>query len=134
MAVALGFVLTAAAFGQEAGIREVLEKQAADWNRGDVRAFVEGYDAEAVFVGETTTRGSAQLLERYRKRYPARANMGHLTFSNLEIQPLGAEHAYVIGRWHLDRAAEAGGPVGGVFTLVFRKTSAGWRIILDHTS
>ncbi len=46
----------------------------------------------------------------------------------------GTEYASVIGKWHLDRSPEAGGNVGGIFTLLFQKTPAGWKIILDHTS
>jgi ketosteroid isomerase-like protein len=50
------------------------------------------------------------------------------------VRLLGADHASVIGRFHLDRTAEAGGPASGIFTLIFRKSEGAWRIILDHTS
>jgi ketosteroid isomerase-like protein len=56
--------------------------------------------------------------------------MGKLTFSDLEVYPLGRDAAYVLGRWHLDRVA---GPIGGNFTLVLRRED-GWRIVHDHTS
>lgn len=120
----------------ESAVRRVLEEQQAAWNRGDVEAFMAGYDAsdETTFVGTTITRGYQQVLENYRRRYPTKERMGRLTFSDIQIKLLGAEHASVIGRWHLDRPAEAGGQAGGIFTLLFRKTVAGWKIILDHTS
>jgi ketosteroid isomerase-like protein len=60
--------------------------------------------------------------------------MGQLTFSGIEILPLGTEYASVLGKWHLDRPRAAGGEAGGIFTLLFRKTETGWKIILDHTS
>jgi uncharacterized protein (TIGR02246 family) len=120
----------------EAQIRQVLEEQAAAWNRGDIRAYMEGYDksSETTFVGTTVTKGHAEVMARYLKRYPTRANMGTLGFSGLEIRPLGPDYAAVIGKFHLDRTAEAGGEASGIFTLVFHKTSEGWKIILDHTS
>ena len=85
-------------------------------------------------VGATITRGYRQVLENYHRRYPTKERMGHLTFSGIEVMPLGAEHACVLGRWNLDRPPDAGGEVGGIFTLLFRKTPQGWKIILDHTS
>jgi uncharacterized protein (TIGR02246 family) len=120
----------------ERAIRRVLEEQQAAWNRGDVEAFMSGYQASdaTTFVGSTITRGYRQVLESYHRRYPTKEKMGRLAFSETEVTPLGAEYASVIGKWHLDRTPEAGGNVGGIFTLLFRKTAAGWKIILDHTS
>ena len=127
-------VVAAHAAGPEDEIRQVLNRQAADWNRGDVDAFMNGYDESVVFVGSALTRGRQQVLESYRKRYPTRENMGTLKFSGLEIRLLGADHAFVLGQWDLHRKPDAGGDAGGWFTLLFRRTSAGWRIVHDHTS
>ena len=115
-------------------IGAVLREQVAAWNRGDVRAFMQGYwnSPETEFVSVSgVTRGWRTVLERYQQRYPDRAAMGHLTFSGLEITLLGPAAALVVGRWHLQRKPK---DVGGIFTLVFRKFPEGWRIINDHTS
>ncbi|WP_218081943.1 YybH family protein [Anthocerotibacter panamensis] len=119
-----------------ADIRQVLLDQAAAWNRGDIPAFMTGYEnAETTtFIGATVTRGYQKVLESYLKRYPTRGNMGQLTFSDLEVRPLGADYASVIGRWYLLRVKKDGGNVGGVFSLIFRNTEQGWRIIQDHTT
>lgn len=120
----------------EQEIRAVLDDQVSAWNRGDIPAFMDGYDKSdaTAFVSATITKGHAQVLANYLKRYPTREKMGTLQFSDLEIQPLGSAYASVIGRFHLDRSAEAGGEAAGIFTLLFHKTAHGWRIILDHTS
>jgi ketosteroid isomerase-like protein len=132
------FVLSlhAQSASHEGGILAVLQAQQAAWNRGDVEAFMSGYDQSdsTTFVGATITRGYRQVLENYHRRYPSKEKMGQLTFSGIEVMPLGAEYASVLGKWHLDRSREAGGEVGGIFTLLFRKTPNGWKIILDHTS
>jgi len=124
------------AVSPETQIRQVLEDQAAAWNRGDIRGYMEGYakSSETTFVGTTITKGHAEVMARYLKRYPTRAEMGTLGFSGLDIRILGPDYASVIGQFHLDRPADAGGKASGIFTLLFRKTSEGWRIILDHTS
>ncbi|MBZ5610403.1 MAG: DUF4440 domain-containing protein [Acidobacteriia bacterium] len=120
----------------EQQIRQVLDDQVAAWNRGDIRGYMEGYDKSesTTFVGATITKGHAEVLAGYLKRYPTREKMGTLKFSGLDVRPLGSDYAAVIGRFHLDRPAEAGGEAGGIFTLLFHKTSRGWKIILDHTS
>ena len=119
---------------EEDAIRSMLKAQVSDWNRGDVRAFMGGYwnSPQTELVGSTgIIRGWKSALETYRKQYPDRAAMGRLNFSDLEINMLAPDAALVVGRWHLKRQSDA---PGGVFTLVFRKFSEGWRIVNDHTS
>jgi uncharacterized protein (TIGR02246 family) len=122
---------------EEAAIKAVLEQSLKDWNRGDVRAFMESYDDsdETLFIGKAgVTRGHRQVLENYLKRYPNQAAMGETTFSNIQVKLLSPKYAWVLGNWNLKREASAGGEVGGVFTLLLHKTAKGWRIIADHTS
>jgi uncharacterized protein (TIGR02246 family) len=124
------------AAGPEQEIRNVMDAQVAAWNRGDIQAFMEGYDnSEATtFVGKDITKGHAMVLARYLKSYPTREKMGTLRFSDIEMRMLGTDYASVIGRFHLDRAADAGGEAAGIFTLLFHKAGQGWKVILDHTS
>jgi ketosteroid isomerase-like protein len=117
----------------DVALRALLTVQAADWNRGDIDAFMRGYwnSPDITFAGTSgVSRGWQTVLDHYHKNYPDRATMGHLDFSELEITPLGNDAALILGRWHLSRYA---GPVGGIFTLVARKFPEGWRIIHDHT-
>jgi beta-aspartyl-peptidase (threonine type) len=78
-----------------------------------------------------TTRGWQATLAGYLERYPTREKMGRLTLNGLEITPLGDAAALVLGQWKLDGLSE---PVGGNFTLVFRKIDGRWVIVHDHTS
>ena len=115
-------------------VRAVLDAQVEAWNRGDIDGFMRGYaqSSDTIFVsGDTVTRGWQTVLERYKKGYDSREKMGVLTFSDLEIKSLAKDVAVVTGRWQLKRAAD--NPKGR-FTLIFRRTRAGWRIIHDHTS
>ncbi len=113
-------------------VRATITAQQAAWNRGDIDTFTKTYDPGAVFVsGDEITRGSDTILERYKKKYSDRAKMGTLTFADLEITALSENAALVLGRWSLKRANDE---PHGRFTLLFRKTPDGWRIIHDHTS
>lgn len=132
----LGLAGLLGAADESAAIRKVLEDQTAAWNRGDVRAFMEGYldSPEITFVGKDISRGHAAVLARYLKNYPTKDAMGTLRFSDIEIKMLGKGYASVLGRFHLDRAQQAGGEANGIFTLVFHRTAKGWKVISDHTS
>ena len=117
-----------------AAILAVLTAQQSDWNKGNIRGFMEGYwnSSELTFAGACGfTRGWQPVLARYEKSYADKAAMGTLDFSELEIRQLGPDAALVLGKWHLQRQA---GDVGGIFTLVFQKFPEGWRIIHDHTT
>lgn len=120
----------------ERDVFAVLETQQAAWNRGDLAGFLEGYEKspEITFVGREIARGFEGLEQRYHGAYGTREKMGRLTFSELEFRPLGVDAAFVIGRFALERTEEGGGPATGRFTVVFRKTTEGWKIVHDHTS
>jgi uncharacterized protein (TIGR02246 family) len=120
----------------QAAIRNVLDTQVAAWNRGDITAFMQGYkDSPATtFVGKTVQHGYATILDRYRTIYSGKEQMGDLTFGDLQITPLDAHFATATGHYHLARNPAVGGDTQGIFSLVFEKTGAGWKIILDHTS
>jgi len=124
----------AAAAEPTAEICEILHAQQRAWNRGDIDGFMSGYarSRSTIFVSEdTVTRGWQTVRNRYKKKYSDREKMGTLTFSDLEIIPLGPSAAIVIGRWQLKRKIDK---PHGRFTLVCRHLTEGWRIVHDHTS
>ncbi len=116
-------------------IHKVLDDQIAAWNRGDLRGFMNGYwksDDLTFFSGNKKTHGWQATLDRYRKKYQGEGKeMGKLSFKEINIQLLSAEHALVTGRWQLKLKKEK---VEGLFTLIVHKKDVGWRIIHDHTS
>ena len=117
-------------------IKSLLDKQAADWNAGNLEAFATGYknSPDILFMGITIQHGYAQMLARYRKAYSSRARMGKLTFSDLETASLDEHFATTTGHYHLDRSREGGGNADGYFLLVLENTAAGWKIVRDDTT
>lgn len=120
----------------EQAIRRVLDDQVQAWSHGDIDAFMNGYEdsPNTLFIGKTVQRGYDAVRSRYHAQYPTPEKMGKLTFSDLSVNLLDADNASVTGAFHLVRAASAGGNASGVFSLLFRRTPAGWKIVLDHTS
>jgi beta-aspartyl-peptidase (threonine type) len=117
-------------------IRAVLDAQVAAWNAGKLEEFMDGYWRSpnlTFFSGGRKLSGWDATIERYRKTYQAEGReMGKLVFSELDIQPLGANAAVVRGRWELTMSD--GKKPGGLYTLVFRRFRQGWKIVHDHTS
>jgi beta-aspartyl-peptidase (threonine type) len=119
----------------EEAIRRVLDAQVEAWNKGDLEKFMEGYwnSPELTFFSAgNRTQGWQATLDRYRKRYQSEGQeMGKLSFSDLRVEVLAPDAAFVRGRFQLVRSKDR--PTG-LFTLVFRRLPEGWRIVHDHTS
>ena len=117
-------------------IERVLRTQQDAWNRHDLDAFMDGYWKSpelTFFSGAKESKGWQATMDRYRATYQsAGKEMGNLEFSELRIQPLGSESAFVRGVWQLTMSD--GKTPHGRFTLVFRKFPDGWKIVHDHTS
>jgi len=131
---ALPFALSASAETSDKQIRAVLQAQAEAWNRGDIDGYMNGYargSSTEFLSGDALTRGWKTVRDRYAKKYDSREKMGRLSFSDVQVTPLGTDAALVIGRWSLVRKADK---PHGRFTLIFRRTLEGWRIVHDHTS
>jgi ketosteroid isomerase-like protein len=119
-----------------ASIRAVLDAQVAAWNAGKLEEFMAGYWRSpklTFFSGGRKLSGWDATLERYRKNYQSEGKeMGKLKFADLDIQLLGASAAVVRGRYELTMSD--GKELSGLYTLLFRKFTDGWKIIHDHTS
>lgn len=122
---------------QTGAIEKLMQDSEAAWNRGDLEAFASYYEdsPDTTFIGREVVRGGAKaILQRYRRAYPTPESRGTLTFSEIVVRPLADGLALVTGQFHLKRTPEGGGDASGRYTLILRRTPAGWKIIHDHTS
>lgn len=124
-------------YGNDAkAIERVLRVQQEAWNRHDLEGFMAGYwnSPELTFFSEAKEHDGWQAtLDRYLKTYGSPGHeMGKLEFSGLRVVVLSQDSAFVRGSWKLTMSD--GKTPHGLFTLVFRKFPAGWKIVHDHTS
>jgi ketosteroid isomerase-like protein len=116
-------------------VHDVLARQKAAWNEGDLDGFMLGYwnDPELTFYSDNTIeKGYEPLKQRYFKRYKAEGKeMGKLTFSDVDVHPKSETFAVVRGHWKVEKSKET---AEGLFTLWIEKKPEGWRIVHDHTS
>ncbi len=118
----------------EQAIRNILARQASDWNKGDIEGYMKGYweNDSLLFVGKNGPRyGYRNTLQSYQKSYPGSAAMGKLGFEILKILPLSSDCYFVFGKWMLQRSI---GNLSGFYTLIFRKIDKQWVIVADHSS
>jgi ketosteroid isomerase-like protein len=118
----------------EQEIRQLLETQVKQWNKGSVAGYMHGYweSDSLLFIGAKGPRyGYTTTLEKYKEAYPDEAHMGQLHTTLTELRRLSADYYFIVGKWALKRKA---GDVSGDFTLLLRKIKGHWVIVVDHSS
>lgn len=125
------------AVNDKAAIEGALTESAQAWSRDDLDAFMRCYEdgPDTAYVkADGVVKGYRAIRDMYAARFGgASGALGQLTMDILDFKPLGPDYALVVGRYHL-KPAKPGPNASGVFTLVFHKSAAGWRIISDHTA
>jgi beta-aspartyl-peptidase (threonine type) len=116
-------------------ITSFINEQAAAWTKGDLDGFMKYYDSttELVFMGSDGPMRSAKVLkEHYESKYKkGKSDFGKLTFSDVEVEELAPGLARAWGKWLVEQKDQK---LSGWFSLIWKKTPAGWRIIHDHSS
>src|SRR6266705_7859 len=116
-------------------VRELVDKQVAAWNHGDLDGYMAGYwksDRLSFFSNAKETLGWQQTLEHYRDRYQKNKNgMGKLELT-IQLEQLDNDLVLGKGEWRL--SMPGGTHPHGLTTIVVRKLPEGWRIVHDHSS
>lgn len=108
-----------------------LEKQATDWNRGDLDAFCSIYADDAIFLSPSgVRRGKAEVLAGYKRKYTSRDLMGTLSFEFLDARVAqGGKAATVAARWILRRPKDK--DASGYTLLALERRGESWIIVQD---
>lgn len=142
--LSLALMTVLAADGGAATTRDevlaLVQRQVDAWNRGDLDTFVELYADDAVFVSpprpasdagvahDGVTRSRAEVLARYKKRYPDRKAMGQLTLEPHDVRQV-AQAVSIAARWSLrypDKPTLSGNTV-----IVLVREASQWKIVHD---
>jgi ketosteroid isomerase-like protein len=117
-------------------IGAMLQRSAADWNRGDLDGFMSDYAKDSLtsyMAGAHVQYGWQPLYDRYQRNYFAPGkSRDSLSFDELRVRALTPDLAYATARFKLSRhdSVVASGP----FTLVLQRQGDRWRVLHDHTS
>lgn len=116
-------------------IKEVIDSQVDSWNKGDIEGFMQGYwnNDSLLFIGQKgITYGWKPVFENYKKSYSTRDLMGRLKFDAIKYMVLTSDAIFVTGSWQISYTDKD--PLGGWFSLIFKKIDGKWFIVADHTS
>lgn len=115
-------------------ISEVLSRQQLSWNIGDIDNFMLGYwnSEDLIFTSSKNqpTYGWQATLERYKKSYPSKLEMGELKFKILNINLTAPKKAKLKGKWKIIRKDDN---PNGLFWLELQKFKDHWLITKDST-
>ena len=117
-------------------IEKTMQTQTEAWNRGDVDGFMTAYkeSVDTTYIGKQIAQGYEHIRAGYKEHYTSPEAMGIADFLRSQGALPWRKLRRRYWKFALARSAAAGGPAQGVFSLVWEKTSQGWKIILDHTS
>jgi len=116
-------------------VQQILMRQAADWNKGDIEAFMVGYwnSPDLQFIGSRgVTKSYENTLRNYLKSYPDRKTMGQLSFDVISIDKLSRKSIMLTGQYTLARKKME--DASGYFLLVWKKIKKKWVIVADHSN
>lgn len=126
---------SARAADPSAEVRAVVGALQADWNRGDMEAYLGAYargEHTALLSGNSALRSWEAIAAVYRKSYPDPVAMGRFEVTALDVQLRPGGHAIASGRFQHTFPQLF---VDGAFTLVLERDAAGqWKIVHEHTS
>lgn len=114
-------------------IKKVLKVQEEAWSNNDLEGFMQGYiqsDSLPYFGSGGVTYGWQNMLDRYEKQYPTKADTGKLVFSIANISRINDDAYWVMGEYHLTREV---GNANGTFMIVFKRILGEWKIVGDHS-
>ena len=114
-------------------LESALQATAAAWNRGDIDGFMAPYAEDATYMTPAGPIGVPAMRARYLEKYFTGTKPDQqLRFDQVDVRPLGADHALMTGRYTLTGGGKP--DQTGRYSLVWMRTPAGWRILHDHSS
>lgn len=124
---------------RRAEIETMLARSAANWNRGDLDAFVADYlpGNGTTYIGSRgVLRGPADIRAAYAPRFAPGGARDSLSFQLVDVDPLAPDVLNVIATYILARHVGARDSVTarGPTSLVMRRVDGRWRIVHDHSS
>jgi uncharacterized protein (TIGR02246 family) len=118
--------------GAATEITAAMNNSAADWNKGNLEAFMSLYDASATMMMTKGPVGLDSIRYLYESKYfKGGMPKQNLRYSDMKVRLLGNNYALLTGAFTLygNNLPER----SGRYSLVFIRTKNGWRILHDHS-
>lgn len=122
-----------------AELEAMLARAAANWNRGDLDAFMGDYlpSDSTTYVGSRgIVRGPSAIRAGYARLFTGELVRDSLSFIVLDVDPVAPDVANLIAQYILTRRVGGRDSVTarGPTSLLVRRLEGRWRIVHDHSS
>jgi ketosteroid isomerase-like protein len=120
--------------GPRAELVRAMDASAAAWNRGDMAGHVALYTDSAAMMGKNGPVVGREVIRGLLERgfWSGGTPAQQLAFADIAVTPLGRDHAMLTGKCILTGGGKP--QYTCRFTTIWERTTAGWRIIHDHSS
>lgn len=118
----------------EAEVKQSIARLQADWNSGDMEAYLATYWNDpglSMMTGGTALRGWQAIADLFRATWTTEPAMGDFSALNVAVGVLDDRTAIASGGFQHVFQHET---VEGVFTHVWRRFGERWLIVHEHTS
>ncbi len=116
-------------------VQDMLARQAAAWNRGDLEGFMSAYERSpaTTYIGAPgLVNGFDAIQRRYEPYFGPGAERDSLTFADVVARELDPRFGIATARYVLSRGDEVTST--GPFTLVLVRGEGAWRIVHDQSA
>ena len=112
----------------------LMEQSRDAWNRSDLNGHVAMYTDSATMMTGQGPRGGREVIRGLLERgfWAGGQPKAQLQFSDLQVRPLGRDHALMTGAFLL--TYPDGKTSGGRYSLVWVREGGEWKIMHDHSS
>jgi ketosteroid isomerase-like protein len=115
-------------------LTDAMNNSAQEWNKGHLDTFVSLYDASATMMFPTGPVGMDGIKNLYQKSYFKADGLPkqNLKYTDIKVRMLGKDYALMTGGFTLygNNLPER----SGRYSLVWKHTANGWKILHDHSS
>ena len=112
----------------------LMEQSRDAWNRADMNGHVAMYTDSATMMSGQGPRGGRDVIRGMLERgfWEGGQPKAKLEFSDLQVRPLGRDHALMTGAFLL--TYPDGKTTNGRYSLVWVRERGEWKIMHDHSS
>jgi uncharacterized protein (TIGR02246 family) len=112
----------------------LMEQSRDAWNRADMNGHVAMYTDSATMMSGQGPRGGRDVIRGMLERgfWEGGQPKAKLDFSDLQVRPLGRDHALMTGAFLL--TYPDGKTANGRYSLVWVRERGEWKIMHDHSS
>ncbi len=114
-------------------LKALLDSTAQAWNRGDLPGYLSVYVDSAMEVLPSGLEHGRSAIETTMKTgyWKTGRPLQAVHYENVEVRPLGRRYALMTGRFVLTGGGRPN--TTGVFTTLWLRTEAGWKMFYDHS-